>query len=266
MPALALVGSILQAGKKPQVPDWNEVSLGDAAQQAQNTNKEMLPQYEDVAARVNQFNFDQIEQMVRLATPGYDAVQSKVLSNLQSGLRGELPSDVRALVERKAAENAVAGGFGGSGMHRSLEARDLGLTSLQITDRAMSSAESWTARARAYAQGMPMMDVTRMFISPQQQFEANWQNQEAKFNRDWMSNKIAAAPDPTKAAIGQWMVNTDNMIFQTALGVVGGMAGGGMGGMMGGGAKAAPAPAPASPSYSASVAPQASSGWNFNLY
>jgi hypothetical protein len=260
MPALALVGSILSAGKKPKVPDWQDVSLSDAAQQAQNTNTKMLPQWEDIAERVNSFTFDQIEQMVRLATPGYDAVQGKVLENLQSGLRGELPKDVADLIERKSAERAVAGGFGGSGMHRSMEARDLGLTSLQLTDRAMSSAERWTQQARAYVQGMPMMNVASMFVSPQQQFEANWRNQEARFNRDWMSNKIAAAPDPTKAAIGQWMVNTDNMIFQTALGVVGGMAGGGIGGMMGGAKPPAPAPAPAP------VAPQASSGWNFSLY
>ena len=71
-----------------------------------------------------------------------------------------------------------------------LQARDLGLTSLQMTQQGLSSAERWLATVRNTQ--APMMDVTSMFISPSQKFAA----MEAKWQRDLYAETMAAAPDP----------------------------------------------------------------------
>lgn len=267
MPFLALGGAILGAGDKPVVPDWKDVPLDDAARQAQGTNKSLLPDYMETASAVNSFTAKEIERMLTFANPRFHEVENKFLDNLDSGLRGELPSDVQQLIERKTAESAVRGGFSGSGVHRNLTARDLGLTSLQLTQTAMSSADQWLARARDQARA-PLMDVTRMFITPEQQFQANWMNAENRYNNQWLKNKIEAMPDPTDAAIGQWMQQTDNAIFGTALSMAGGMMGGGMGGGGGGGKQIYSQSANSVPAaqFSDYAAPQASQDWKFKLY
>jgi hypothetical protein len=255
--ALGVGGSLLAAGKKPKVPDWNDVKLGDAAKEAAKINKNSLPDYMEIGSKVNTFNAQEIERMLRISNPEFAGIESKYLSSLGSQLRGELPKDVEDLIKRKTAESAVSGGFTGSGVHRNLSARDIGLTSLQLTQNAMDSASTWMARARDQA-NRNVYDVTSMFVSPQQQFQANWMNAENRFNRDLMANKISAAPDPKRAAIGQWMQTTGSQLIGMSMG--GGM--GGMGGGMGGGGASAPSSAPPS-SY---VAPQASPNYNFSLY
>jgi hypothetical protein len=260
MPLLSLIGGLLSAGKKPQVPDWKDVSLEAAQKEAVRANKATLPEFEDVAAEANSFNQTQLEKMLKESIPNLDDINFAAGENILSAVRGEVPDDVSALVGRRAAESAVKGGYYGSGMHRNLELRDLGLTSLQRMREGMDSASRWIASVRA-SQTAPMMDVTSMFISPEQQFQATFQNQEAKFNRDWMENKIAAMPDPKRAAVGQWLIKTDDAIFNTALGVAGSFAGGAMGG--GGGAKAPAPPPPQNPQFSQSVS---ASDWSFKLY
>jgi uncharacterized protein YcfJ len=265
MPLLALAGSILGSGDKPRVPDWEDVSLSGSQREAFNANKNLLPESMEMAGSVNTFNANEIERLIRLANPEFDGIRSKYLSNMDDMLSGKLPGDVQNLIERKTAEQAVAGGFTGSGMHRNLSTRDLGLTSLQMTDKGMGAAERWIEQARVQAR-VPMMDVTSMFISPQQQFEANWRNAENRYNNQWLKNKIDAMPDPKDAAIGQWMQQTDNAIFGTALSVAGGMLGGGMGGGKGGGIYSSASGANPAAQLSDSVAPQAASNYKFSLY
>lgn len=171
-------------GSKPIVPE-----LGESQQTAINANIAALPSIQELGAGVNTFNQEQLLTMLRKAIPGYDDIVKKAGENLNAGLRGEIPQDVADAIKRNAAVKSLYGGFGGSGMADSLQARDLGLTSLQITDRALGSAAQWMNAQKAIA--VPgLFDVSSMFITPQQQFE-----------RDFAKAKIDAAPDPTARGI-----------------------------------------------------------------
>jgi hypothetical protein len=247
-------------GTKVKVPDYPE--LEEAQKKAAAANKAILPELEETASRVNTFNQAELERMLRMTIPDLDEINRNISGNIASMTRGELPTGVSDLVARKSAESAVAGGFAGSGMHRNLEARDLGLTSLEMTQRGLSSAERWTASVRA-TQTAPMADVTSMFISPTQKFAA----MEAKWQRDLYAETMAAAPDPAKR--GAW--DSEMAMIGMILSAYGGGAG------YTNTYRPNPTPPPSSSgggggnmyqptNFSNSVAPQAEQDWSLKLY
>lgn len=173
-------------GKKPVIPTLP--SLTDAQKTAGEGNSANFGDISKLAASTNAFNQDQLNALIdRTLGPG---VRQKIQDNLASQISGEIPKDVqsaiyRGVAERSAGSNAFGGGD--SGFSRNVTARDLGLTSLDITDKALSSAEKWMQGAKA-----PTFDVTSMFITPAQQNAANTD----QFNRNLLAAKTAAAPDP----------------------------------------------------------------------
>jgi hypothetical protein len=70
-----------------------------------------------------------------------------------------------------------------------------------------------------------LMDVTSMFLTPQQRIAYSFQNKENQFNRDWMANQIAAMPDPRKAALGDAFIQ-DEQFIQDVIKEVAGSVGG----------------------------------------
>lgn len=83
----------------------------------------------------NRFNADELNAMLERSIPGYAQGQKQRIGNAESLMRGEIPMDVQQQVARGSAAHALEGGYGGSGFGRNLEARDLGLTSLDLMGR-----------------------------------------------------------------------------------------------------------------------------------
>lgn len=92
------------------------------------------PLAQEVVREQNTFNQGEMDRLMELRLPGFGALQKQRMNNAASLSRGELPPDVAALVQRKAASKAVAGGYGGSGAARNLTLRDFGITSLQAME------------------------------------------------------------------------------------------------------------------------------------
>ena len=176
-------------GSKPVVPTLP--SLSDAQKTAINANTTSFSDIAKLATATNTLNQDQLNALIdKTLGPG---VREQFQQNLASQARGEIPQDVQNAIFRGNAERTAGGNaFGGGGFGRNLNARDLGLTSLQITNNAMSSAESWLSKAQA-----PMFDATSMFITPMQQNAANLD----QFNRNLLAAKVAAAPDPAARGV-----------------------------------------------------------------
>jgi hypothetical protein len=219
-------------GKKPKVPEYKAVDPAEEQRQAIAGNLANMPAAQELASKQNQFNVQQLQSMLATMVPGYHGIVDQQSKVVQSGLRGEMSDDVQAAVQNAAASRALAGGFGGSGSHRNLVARDFGRTSYDITQQAMDSASRWMATT---AQMMPgQFDASSMFISPQQRIQYTFMNRENQFNRDWMKNQIKAAPDPYKAALGDAFIYDEKMFQDMVVGFFGG-GGGTMGGGGGGG-------------------------------
>lgn len=197
-------------GTKPVVPELK--TAADAQKEALAANSANFADIAKLATQVNTLNQDQLNALIdKTLGPG---VREQFQQNLASQARGEIPQDVRNAIYRGNAERGAAtNAFGGGGFSRNVTARDLGLTSLQITNNALSSAEQWLQAAKA-----PTFDAMGMFgISTQQQYAAN----QDQFNRNFAAAKIAAAPDPV--ARGQF--DSDMAITGMILGIYGGGAG-----------------------------------------
>lgn len=188
-------------GSKPVVPNLPQLDLGTEQQKALAANVAAIPQAEQIATQVDLFNQQQIDQMLTNVIPNYAAIKGNISQNIASLTAGQIPTDVSQAVQRSDAAQALSGGFSGSQAAGNLTARDLGLTSLQLTQQGLTSAESWMRTASSiYQPGM--FNVTSMFVTPGQEAAFDTQERNLQFQRNWLQSQIAAMPDPT--TVGLW--------------------------------------------------------------
>ena len=192
-------------GSKPTVPTWNNISLGQSQTQAVGANQASLGSIENLATGVNTFNQQQLTQLFNNLMPGWSGSASTASKNISDELSGKIPTDVANTIQSSTAAQALTGGFGGSGLAGNLTAKDLGLTSLDLTNQGLSSLESWSGQIdKMFAPGE--FNVSSMFISPQDEFTSTMQNQEQEMQQQWMTNQVAAMGDPVTQ--GLWNMGT----------------------------------------------------------
>lgn len=189
-----MIGAAIQG--QPKLPDFQRLNPQQEQNLAIQGNINELPALENLASGVNTFNRQQLEQMLRTAMPWFDSVRAQAGDIIQSELRGEIPEDVQRQIQDSDAARALGGGYGGSGMHADLFARDLGLTSLSLTEKGLSSAESWIQEMdNIYKQGQ--FDLTKMFLSPAEQFQMDQSERDRQFQHDWASNILSWEGSPS---------------------------------------------------------------------
>ncbi len=187
-------------GTKPTVPDVPALSLPDEQQKAIKANLAAAPG----AAQLATLSQEQITKMMQMAVPGFTDIQSQVSGNIQSLLKGEIPTDVSQEVKRQDAGRALTGGFAGTDAASNLVARDLGLTSLGLQKEGLSSAESWIGKMeQLYSPSQAIF--TGMFITPEQQFRAATQERDVQYQQQWLKNQIDALPAPWAEDLKQFV-------------------------------------------------------------
>lgn len=92
------------------------------------------PRAREMEAERNAISRAQLLESLGIQIPGYQEGQAQRTQNAMALLRGELPPDVLAQVQRKAAAQSVQGGYAGSGAGRNLVARDIGRSSLDMAN------------------------------------------------------------------------------------------------------------------------------------
>lgn len=212
-----IIGGLLSSGDKPKVPKFHAI---DTAKEQQGAIKGNIAAFGDasaLASNVNLFNQEQLTKMIEAALPGGS---QQIKENIMSQLRGEIPEDVAKQISRNTAEQSIAGGFAGSQFARNLTSRDLGLTSLQLTQQGMDAASRWIKASTA-----PMMDISSMFITPQQRIQTEMFNRENQWNTQWLKNRVSAMPDPKLAAVGQGLIKFEDQLMSIAGSVAGSAAG-----------------------------------------
>lgn len=226
-----IIGGLL-AGK-PNIPQFTPTDLGAEQSKAIGENIASLPQAENLASQTNQFNINQIQSMLRQVIPGYDAMVGGVTKDINAELSGQIPADVSAAVQTSDAARALTGGFAGSGMHGNLVARDLGLTSLDLTQKGISTAQSWIASMNAI-NSPAMFNLSSMFVSPMQQAQITQENNMGQFQRDYVSN-LNDWQHSLGYYAGQDVMDTGATVMSLLSSFMGGMGGGGGKGGGGGG-------------------------------
>jgi|SRR6186713_593814 len=226
----ALIGQAMGAfGEKPEIPQLPAIDPNAIQAQTIAANAQNIPGLKQQAEEINAFNIKQnlgqLSQALEFIAPGQLAQAQGLVS---SQLRGEVPADVAAQLQRRSTAQSLLGGFGGnSGIGRNLSARDFGLTSMGIQQQGLANFSNLASMVPKTA----MFDMTSMFYTPQQRMNFAFQERESQFQRTLLANQVAAAPDPGTAALAREIdrfFNTAISAGMTAAG--GGMGGGGMGG------------------------------------
>jgi hypothetical protein len=224
-PGSDIIAGLLRG--KPNLPGFTQIDPGQEQQKAINENAAVTPELEKQASGINKFNQDQLTRMLQQAIPGYEALKSQTSSNIESMLKGEIPDDVKAAVINGGAAKALGGGYGGSGAHGDLVARDLGLTSLSLTQQGITSAEAWMKTVSSL-ETPALYDFSKMFITPGQQLEADTGERNAKFQHDWTQNQIDWQSSLGFLAGNE--IQTDSSQLNSMVGSVAGSAAGAAGG------------------------------------
>lgn len=213
---------------KPKVPEFKTVDFGQESADMLRENQANLPAAAQFAEKFNRLSSDQLNAALERMLPGYAGLRDKTTSNISSMLRGELPSDVENLINRQAAERGVSTGTSGSGFSEAGAVRNLGLTSLNLIQQGLDSAARWI---ESTASRTPVYNMANAFVPIQQRVNLRAQENQFKFQRDWLKNQIAAVP----WGIEGWAINLADRIESIGYQVVSSYAGGGMGGGGGGG-------------------------------
>jgi hypothetical protein len=154
------------------------------------------------AAKLANLTSDEMLALINKTFPGFSDTSKAISANIQSEVQGKIPADVQAQLALSDAGKSLASGTAGSGMARNLVARDFGLTSLDLTNKGLSSAESWLAaseRMMAPAQAA----FSGMFVTPGQQSSFDVNERDAQWNVKWLDEQIKASGDLERRALGQ---------------------------------------------------------------
>ncbi len=168
-------------GGKPSVPD-----PGSTAASAISANIGNLGSLYQLGTGVSNYAQNQLLSNYNAAIPDYSSLAKQSSLNIGSELRGELPDDVVTNIINRAAERGIMTGTTGSAntnaaLVKQLLGDSLGLT--EMGERELSAAVARSPIAQPF-------DVSRMFVTPQQEQEAAM-----------AASIYSAAPDPMAAAL-----------------------------------------------------------------
>lgn len=116
-----------------------------------NANNLNWDDAKNATIRLNNFNQAELSRVLNKSIPGYQGAIGIALRNTRQWLRGQIPNDVSAAVQDRAAERATRFGLpAGSPAAEALTARDLGLTSLDLMGKGENSLQRWISTARSF--------------------------------------------------------------------------------------------------------------------
>lgn len=125
-----------------------------------------IPKFNQILNRTNQTQNNQFQQQLLRTSPNLIQNVRRQGRNTSDFLRGRIPADVLAQVQRGTAEQSLFGGFGNSGMARNLTARDLGLTSLDLMQRGQEGLGFQLGATQSL--NPYRADVLNLLMTPQQ--------------------------------------------------------------------------------------------------
>lgn len=129
------------------IKDYGKRSEGIATRSAQEATDYMLANESNFirfADALTQSAFNTRQKLIADVNPFQIAQQQQAGRNNLDMLSGRMPADVMAATQRNSAYAALQGGYGAtSSMGQAAQARNLGLTSLDLMAAADQSAQNW---------------------------------------------------------------------------------------------------------------------------
>ena len=206
--AASIAGSMMKKG--PKIPTYKKVDQTKEQEAGIAANLASFDQAKQLADQTTAADQDRLESILSRTMPNYKQMLSGAGSAVQNMISGKLATEDQAMYMRQSAERGGTLGISGSGAGRNLTARDLGLSSLQMTQAGLGAFNQLSSNVRQNYTVNPM-STSAMYVSPSQR----------------ISNAIQENQYAHQAAIGKAQSDAANS-WQTKLGgfaqQVGGMA------------------------------------------
>ena len=181
-------------GDKVKVPKFKEIDPDAEIQKAFDSIKEQLPEAQQLTRNISEADADTQMAVLEKIAPGTAENIRLQTKNIQAGLRGELPEDVRNLITDRSAIQSQFGGYSGSQAAGYNELRNLGLTSLQVIDNASNQASQALAQ---YSSMVSPTSVNNMFISPQQRYNIAVSERDKRYSTGYDSRRSCGTSRPS---------------------------------------------------------------------
>ncbi len=180
------------------LPGYDPVDITKSQAATIAGNQANLPGATKLAQATSLAELNTTQQMLRQMLGDYDQMTSRASKLVAAQLGGELfPEDVQQTL-RSTAARAVGGGFGGSGMHRNLTGRDLGLSQYQQTQQGLTNYQNLLQTTRAT---MPQpLSVRSMFLTPEDRLGVDLKQQQSSYE----SLMTQALGKTTPGETGYW--------------------------------------------------------------
>lgn len=177
--ALGLAGSLMKKGAK--IPTYKPVDQTAEQQAAISANLASFDQARQLADQTTAADQDRLDSILSRTMPNYREMISGAGSAVQRMISGELPMADQQMVMRRAAERGSGLGLTGSAAGRNLTARDLGLSSLQMTQAGLGAFNQLSSNIRQNYMVNPM-STAASYVSPSQRIANAIQENQFAYN------------------------------------------------------------------------------------
>lgn len=193
----SIAGSAIKAGTsgggapKMGKVDLSGVNLMDPSSILGMYSSQMqaFPGLRQTTQQLNQAATQDYTGLINTLYPGATSQLNQLSTLAGSFLKGQIPTDVQNQIQRATAQQAMTGGFSGTGMGANLTARDLGLTSMNLTSQGMNMFNTGLNIAKGMIPGY--INPASLLFSPAQLGarvdQANYYNTSVK-NQQQMIN------------------------------------------------------------------------------
>jgi hypothetical protein len=215
-------------GSKPEIAPYQPIDFSQEQLDALEGDLAAWPQIQQLGDYFQNSYLQELNQAIpgfsNILKMGGDVTQT-MLTNAKQLELGIVPQDVQDAVQRSSAfQNLLSGG--GGGMASANDARNYGLTSLQLmgqgaqlAGQAGNAAQQWAQLSGAGAAGNIMQG---MLVTPQQQAQLDMQQNLIKQATQQLQYNVNAAPNPALQALNQWVEQVGGSIVSSYAGGHGG--------------------------------------------
>ena len=163
--ALGIGGSLLK--KKPKIPTYKPVNQQAAQENAIAANLASFGKASELADMTAQADQERLDSILASIYPQYRETALSAGSAIQDMIAGRLPNQDQQMTMRRAAERSMLGGYANTGAGKNLTARDLGLSSLQMTQAGLGAFNQLSSNVRSNLTVNPMSTAFSYMSVPQ---------------------------------------------------------------------------------------------------
>lgn len=197
--------------KKPKIPTYKPIDQTAEQEAAIAANLASFDDAKQLADQTTMADQDRLDSILARTMPNYKEMLAGSGQAIQDMIAGNLPNADQNVLMRKAAERSGALGIGGSSAGRNLTARDLGLSSLQMTQAGLNSFNALSSNLRQNYTVNPMSTAS-MYVSPSQRISNAISDNQFGYNA-LVQKRVSDANNSVMSQLGNSVSTLGGMAF-----------------------------------------------------